>query len=177
MLDHSRFLELYFTHENGLRSFIRALVWDRSEFEDVFQTVMLTLWKKFDTYDQSRPFGPWARGVAMKEVLQMRRESGRRPTPFSPETVQAILESFELNEAKNADSSNEQEALDKCVGVLPQRWRKLLELRYSEGLRLADLATRIGNSLAATQRDISRARQQLAECVKRRLASTTEGSV
>ncbi len=177
MLDHSRFLELYFTYENGLRSFIRALVWDRSEFEDVFQTAVLTLWKKFDTYDESRPFGPWARGVAMKEVLQMRRESGRRPTPFSPETVQAILESFELKEAKLADSSNEQEALEKCVGVLPQRWRKLLELRYREGLRLSDLATRIGNSLAATQRDISRARQQLAECVKRRLASTTESTL
>jgi RNA polymerase sigma-70 factor len=169
------FLELYLTHENGLRAFVRALVRDRSEFDDAFQRVVLILWQKFDTYDSVRPFGPWARGVAAKEVFQVRRESGRYPTPFSPEVVQAIVDSFDRQSPVGQDSSRELEALECCVAALPRHWQQLVELRYRDGLALADMAAGLGRTLAATQRDLSRARQQLADCIKRRLVAVLKG--
>jgi RNA polymerase sigma-70 factor (ECF subfamily) len=177
MVDHANFLEFFLAHENALRVFVRTLVRDRSEFDDIFQTVVLTLWKKFDTYDPTRPFGPWSRGVAIKEIFQMRRESGRRPTPFSPETVQAILESFEREVTSRTEVSSELEALERCVEALPSKWKQLLDLRYSNGLRIAEMADKNGNTLASTQRELSRARQQLADCIKRRLTLIKTGTV
>lgn len=173
----ANFLELYLAHEDGLRAFVRALVRDRSDFDDTFQRVVLTLWQRFDAYDPSRPFGPWARGVAAREVFQVRRESGRYPTPFSPEVVQAIVDSFDRQSPSALQSSSEFEALEHCVGALPSRWRRLIDLRYQDGLSLAEMALQIGRTLAATQRDLSRARRQLAECVQRRLAAFVEGPV
>lgn len=172
--DHSEFLELFLANEVSLRSAVRVLVRDRSELDDTFQTIALTLWRKFDSYDASRPFGAWARGVAVKEVLQARRESGRRPTPFSPEAVQAILEALDRQEAIQKDASGQFEALERCIEALPRRWRQLIDLRYADGLCLSDMATRINRTFAATQRDLSRARRQLADCVKQRLGITAE---
>jgi RNA polymerase sigma-70 factor, ECF subfamily len=177
MADESQFLGLYLAHEEGLRAFVRALVRDRSEFDDAFQMVVLTLWEKFDTYDKTRPFGPWARGVAAKDVFQVRRESGRRPTPFSPEVVEAILDSFERRLTSNPPESHQLEALEHCVGALPGRWRRLLDLRYTDGLSLAEMAGRIGRTLGATQRALSRVRQQLADCVKQRLLIIARGTL
>jgi RNA polymerase sigma-70 factor (ECF subfamily) len=156
MADQRRFMELYLAHEDGLRSFVRALVRTRTDFDDVFQTVVLTLWERFDTYDETRPFGPWARGVAAREVFQARRDSGRRPTPFSPKVVEAPV-------------SQRLEALERYLEALPGRARRLLSLRYFDGLSLAEMALRVGSTLGATQRSLSRARQQLAECVRQRL--------
>ena len=175
MADHSNFLELFLANEAGIRSAVRALVRDRSDFDDTFQAVAMALWKKFDVYDVSRPFGAWARGVAVKEVLQARRESGRRPTPFSPEAVQAIIEAFERHAPTAQASSAEFEALEHCIAALPSRWRQLLDLRYRDSLSLAEMATRIGRTLAATERDLSRARQQVADCIKQRVAIMAEG--
>jgi RNA polymerase sigma-70 factor, ECF subfamily len=172
--DHTEFLELFLANEASLRSAVRILVRDRSELDDTFQTIALTLWRKFDSYDASRPFGAWARGVAVKEVLQARRESGRRPTPFSPEAVQAILEALDRQEATQKDTTGQFEALERCIEALPSRWRQLIDLRYADGLCLSDMATRINRTLAATQRDLSRARRQLAECVKQRVGITAE---
>lgn len=175
MTGKAEFLEHYLAHENGLRTLVRALVRNRSEFEDVFQRVVLTLWQKFESYDSARPFGPWARGVAAKEVLRVRRENGRLPTPFSPEVVQAILDAFDRQSPMAQDSSRELEALECCIAALPSRWQRLVDLRYREGLDLADLADRIGGTLAATQRDLSRARQRLATCIKQRLTAMIRG--
>jgi len=176
VVDHANFLELFLANEAGLRAAVRALVRDRSEFEDTFQTVALTLWKNFESYDGSRPFGAWARGVAVNKVLQSGRESGRRPTPFSPEALQAILEAFERHESTRHETSSESMALQHCMAALPNRWRQLLDLRYADGLSIAEMATRLGRTLASTQRELSRARQRLADCIKRRLVTMTENA-
>ncbi|WP_425395120.1 sigma-70 family RNA polymerase sigma factor [Aeoliella sp.] len=176
MNQQSQFLELYLAHEQELRTCIRALVRNYSEYEDVFQVVVLRLWEKFSTYDADRPFGPWARGVAVREVLEARRKDGKRPTPFSPEAVQAILDTFESYWLKNRPSSDRMEALEQCVDSLRERQKQLLGLRYSDGLRMSELARRLGRTAAATQRELSRLRERLADCIRRRLAPESGGS-
>ena len=178
MADKSHFLDLFLANEAGIRAAVRALVRDRNDFDDTFQAVALALWKKFGTYDATRPFGAWARGVVVKEVLQVRRATGRRPTPFSPEAVQAILDAFERQSTTdNKSRSAEFEALEHCIGALPGRWKQLLDLRYRDSLSLKDMSERLERTLAATQRDLSRARQRVAECIQQKLASWAEGKL
>ena len=170
MADQTRFLQLYLANETSIRAFLYSLVRDRREFDDVYQTVVLRLLEKFDRYDASRPFGPWARGVAANEVLAFRRSEGRCPTPFSPEVVGHILDSFEARLA--AESFDRQEALDECLKSVPEESRQLLALRYRESLPMADIAARVGGTMAATQRAIARLRVRLGECIERRLGDT-----
>lgn len=174
MVDQEQFLKLYLENEDHIKSFLRVLVRVQSDYEDICQSVAMTLWRKFDTYDESRPFGPWARGVAMREVLQSRRDSARCPTPFPAELVSSLLEAFEHHAATASDTGARMEALKKCLEALPPKSRRFVQLRYRDAFSIADIAQQIGSTSAATQRALSRIRARLAECIGRRLSIVRE---
>jgi RNA polymerase sigma-70 factor (ECF subfamily) len=159
-------------HEAGLRAFLGAMLRTRALCDDVFQEVALTLWEQAERYDASRPFGPWARGIAANKVLERRRRDRRFPLAFSPETIEAVTRAFARTEAS---TRREAEALEHCLERLPERTRDLLAMRYEEDLSGDDIARRTGRTIVAIYQALSRARKALADCIRRRLAAEQEG--
>src|SRR5262245_54086453 len=86
-------------HERDLKAFIGSLVRDPGARDDVFQEVALAIWEQASAYDPARPFGAWARGIAVHKILQRRRQDARFPARFSPDTLQAVLDAYERREA------------------------------------------------------------------------------
>jgi RNA polymerase sigma-70 factor, ECF subfamily len=170
MADREEFLKLYLEAERDIRCFLRMLVRNSNDFEDACQAVALNLWKSFDTYDATRPFGRWARGVAINVVYQQRRAGAREPILFPPEVASEILDAYELSLQSEPSGAERIEALRKCVDALPARSQKFLELRYVESLSLADIAQFVGSTVGASQRALSRIRACVARCVEQRLA-------
>ena len=168
MDDRNTFLRTLLAHEADLRAFIGSLVRDRHAREDVFQDVAVTLWRQADRYDPARSFGAWARGVAANKILQRRREDLRFPVVFLPETIQAVLQAFDRTEH---DAPGRPEALAECLKQLPEEPRRLLALKYEEDLHADQIAQRVGRTLDAVYRALSRIRAALEECVRRRMAS------
>jgi RNA polymerase sigma-70 factor (ECF subfamily) len=165
---NAEFLRLFISNVGDIRAFLRTLIRNPRDLEDVLQSVALVLWEKFDQYDRGRPFGAWARGVAATEVLIFRRHAGRW-TCFSPEVVTAILDAYEARMNATTAQSERIEALEKCLEVIPKRSRQLLDLRYGRAMSIEDVAMNVNQTLAATQRALSRIRHQLAECIEQRL--------
>lgn len=163
---NERFLKLLLPVQPDLKAFIASMVRDRAAAEDLYQDVCLTLWQSFSTYDPARPFGAWARGVAGKKILQSYEKTRRTPLAFSPRTIQAVLEAFDRTEP---DGTGETEGLRDCIGKLPDRSRALLVLRYERGLKLGEMAREERKSLDAVHKLLSRIRETLEECLKRRL--------
>ena len=85
------------------------------------------LWREFDRYDSSRPFGAWARGVAAKTILRGLRQTRQLPTTLSPAAIEALELAFAAFERSE---SEEEEALRHCLDRLPDRSRDLVHLRY-----------------------------------------------
>ena len=86
---HDQFLPHFLPIQADLRAFIGAAVRDVVTREDVFQEVAMILWKKFDLYDPVRPFGAWARGIAIRKILEDRRLRGKLPETCTAETLEA----------------------------------------------------------------------------------------
>jgi RNA polymerase sigma-70 factor (ECF subfamily) len=168
MDNQERFLKLLLRHEEEVKAFIGALVRDRHLRDEVFQETALTLWQKFDQYDPNLSFGAWARGIAARKVLQQRNRAGRAGVPFSTEAVEAVLAAYDRTEARDSPSID---ALEECVGKLPERSRHLLALRYRESLKLADIARAVRSTEDAVHKALARIRAWLEECVKRRLTA------
>lgn len=168
----AEFLRLFLAAEIDIRAFIRAIVRDSRDVDDVFQSVAVVLLEKFDQYDRGRSFGAWARGIAAKEVLMMWRKNGKSPTPFSPEIVNAIKDSYEQQLPVIGNTSERLDALEQCIGSLPGSWREMLDYRYRQALPIRTVAEKVGKTFAATQRALSRMHRRLAECVESRLAIT-----
>ncbi len=165
MSAHEDFLKLFLRHQDGVRAFVGSVVRDRSAADDVFQEVSLALWESFASYDPARPFGAWARGIAFKKVLQGREKSRRTPLAFSPQTIQAVLDAYDRTEAAAPDT----DGLRDCIAKLPPRSRSLLALRYERSLKLGEIAKEVGSSLDAVHKLLSRIRENLQECLERRL--------
>jgi RNA polymerase sigma-70 factor, ECF subfamily len=164
------FLSLLLAHESRLRAYVGVLIRDVHAREDVFQEIVLALWHGWPRYDQARPFGPWARGVATRQVLKAIRESRRFPCIFPPETIALIREQFDRTEDTHAER---EEALSLCVAALPDHAQQILALRYSESLPCAEIARRLDQSLDAIHQTLSRLRPRLADCIRRRLNRET----
>ena len=172
MADREIIFRLLMQHEGGLRAFLGAMLRNRALCDDVFQEVALALWEQAERYDASRPFGPWARGIAANKVLERRRRDRRFPLAFSPETIEAVTQAFARTEPS---ARRELDALEDCFQRLPQRDRDLLALRYEEDLSAGEIARRTSRTLAAIYQALSRARAALGDCIRRRLAVEQEG--
>ncbi len=169
---HEEYLAHFLKCQDELRAFIGAVVSDRGARDDVFQETALILWRRFEEYDSTRPFGAWARGVATFVALKARTRSGRCPVLFSPEIVQAVAEGFDR--IPTHDSSS-QEALRACLERLPERSRQLLALRYERTLELTEIAASAGEKIETVQKALYRLRQALRECVERHLTLQAKG--
>src|SRR3974390_281119 len=64
-----RFLSLFLRSEREVFRYVAALVPNLTEAEDIVQQTALSLWEKFDSYDPTQPFTPWACRFALYEAL------------------------------------------------------------------------------------------------------------
>lgn len=160
------YLRHLFAAEADLRAFIGSLVRDRAVRDDVFQNIAIVLWKRFGDYDPGRSFGAWARGVAARVVKQELRKNARFPLALAPEDIDAVREAFDRTEPT---SDRRRDALRECLRRLPSRSRRLLALRYDEGLSCEAVAGRVGRGVEAVYQALSRLRKKLETCVLARL--------
>lgn len=166
------FLRLFLANERDLRAFLSAAVRDAASSEDIFQETAAALWQAFGNYDPERPFGPWARGVALNKLRQYRRKIFRGPLVLPEDALLAVAAVF--NEAPDPAYSEDNEeriqALENCMQELPPRSTQLLDMRYGEALSALEIATRTGQSPDVIYQTLSRLRRSLAACIRRRLA-------
>ena len=165
---NDQFLELLLRHQTEVKAFIGSVIRNRQARDDVFQEVAIILWKRFAEYDPSRPFGAWARGIAVNKVLRELREQRRFPAVLEPDAIEAICRAFDR---EVCDTDGRRDALAECVGRLPLRSRELLEMRYEKGWSCEDISKQLSLSCDAVYQAFSRVRAKLAMCVDWRLKS------
>jgi DNA-directed RNA polymerase specialized sigma24 family protein len=80
-VDHDIFMRLLLANEREIMRYVCALVPSPNDAEEIVQQTAILLWEKFDQYDQSRPFTPWACRFALNVSKQW---MARRSCPSQP---------------------------------------------------------------------------------------------
>ncbi|MEX2307336.1 MAG: sigma-70 family RNA polymerase sigma factor [Pirellulales bacterium] len=132
-----QFAALWTAAQPTIAAFIRTLIPDYQQADEVLQRVAVTLVRKFDQYDQSRPFTAWAVGFAKYEVLYYRRERATDRHLFGEDIVEQIAIHYELL-AEDVDPVRE--ALQQCLEQLKGRSKHVIELRYRRGMKSSAIA-------------------------------------
>ena len=65
---HNLFSELIARHQSELYAYIFAIVRNWEDADDLFQSVCLVLWRKFESFRPGSSFFSWARQTAKIEV-------------------------------------------------------------------------------------------------------------
>lgn len=161
------FATLWAESYDKLRTYVRIFVPILHDADDVLQDTAVAIAKDFDKYDPERPFLEWAVGVARNRVLQYYRKRGRdRRMIFDVETVLKIEGSL-LELEPRIDSY--EEPLEFCLQKLPERSRRMLELRYTCTMSADEIAVQLKMTVQSVYTRLSQIRVVLRDCVRRQL--------
>jgi RNA polymerase sigma-70 factor, ECF subfamily len=131
---------LYVRFADDVFGYVRSIVRDSHESQDITQNVFAKLMKAIQRYEPGDvPFAAWILRVARNAAVDHLR--ARRQIPFA--------------EVRTDDEGHEQigfersQCLRDALGQLPQEQREVLVLRHIAGLSPREIADRLGKSEAS----------------------------
>ncbi|WP_147869514.1 sigma-70 family RNA polymerase sigma factor [Stieleria maiorica] len=168
MVDDDRaeqFIQLLAQHERRLAAYVLTFVPRSADADDILQETKLALWRSFDQFEIGTNFGAWARQAALNRIFDFRKRKGRESQHlvFSDDCLQQLADAFEQDAPRR---ETQLERLSDCVAKLSPNHRRILSLRYGEGLQMQAVADRIDRTVPATYRVLSRIRLVLRDCVR-----------
>lgn len=166
-------MRLALEHRAQLWGFLMGLTKDPQKAEDLFQNTYLILCEKWEQYRPGTNFMAWARQIARYEFLAS-VDPDRRP--FLTAEMEVLELALQASETREAPSLR-RDALRRCLDRLPDaRGRRVLELRYGQGLSGTRVAKEVDVSLNALYTLLSRVRRALQDCVERQLRAEEAGA-
>ena len=158
-----------------LRVYLRCLVAE-TEIDDLLQETLVAAWRNLESYDRSRPLGPWLRGIARNTAFAHFRKNNKA-VPFDPEWIHALEDRCASLQRQPGDNLEEKLAgLRHCIEQLPEPYRESIKLRYQQVVSAETMAHTLKISLENVKKRLQRARVWLAECLQKKL-SAEEGLV
>lgn len=148
----------------AVAAFLTSVVRDFRERDDLLQEVAVVVLESFDRYDESRPFVPWAIGIARNRVGTWLRSRRRARVTFDSVAIEQLAAAFA---AIPADDYRRLDRLAECLGRLESKARELCDLRYREDLKPAAIAPRLGMTANSVAKALQRVRDRLRECIER----------
>jgi len=164
---HDDFLRLFAVSEPALRAFVRSLVPRRDDVPEVMQEVAVVLWRKFGDLASPGDFRKWAFGVARLEALAWARDKARDRHVFDAELLATLAEAAASSSQR---LEAQREALEHCLGKLPESRRQLVLSAYAPGTSIQEMAVQRGQTRMAIYKLLHRIRLTLVECTRRELA-------
>jgi RNA polymerase sigma-70 factor, ECF subfamily len=165
---HDLFSELIARHHNQLYAYILAIVRNREDARDLFQSVCLVLWRKFESFQPDSSFFSWARQTAKLVVISFLRHKRKLSRCVNEGLMDALAET--ILEAENDGADVYLVALQRCREKLGSADEELLRLRYVEELGSREIADRLGRPQPGVCNSLKRIRRWLFECIQMEVA-------
>jgi RNA polymerase sigma-70 factor (ECF subfamily) len=162
---HDLFTQLIARHQSELYGYIFAAVRNWGDADDLFQSVCLVLWSKFDTFQPGSSFFAWARQTAKIKVGDFFRR--RHLASYITEDLLDVLSDIDV---RDSDEELYLAALQRCRTKLTDTDEELLNLHYAGGLISREIANRLQRSHASVCHSLKRIRRWLFECIQRDIA-------
>lgn len=167
-----QFLSLFLRSEREIFRYVAVLVPDVADAEDIVQQTAIALWEKFDAYDPSLPFTPWACRFALNKARQwMERRQRWRVLLENGLAEELALRREELRPELEFRLKH----LEGCLNKLPGEQRSLVEGYYYRRDSIENLAETSSRTVAATYKTLQRVRQTLQSCIEN--ATKPEGAI
>lgn len=128
-------------NRTAIVSFIKNNIRASVDAEDIFQKASLTMWKKYETFDNETSFFSWAATIARFQSNNHRRSSERCPVSFDSEVYDVVSIKYQT-EYKEEDEryDNLQIALDSLDEDIKDLFMKV----YVNGEQIKDIAEKSG---------------------------------
>jgi len=167
-LDDVYIVRLYQQHALSLVTYVRRHVSSREDAEDIVLEVFMAALKQpeLSRLGEEKQLA-WLQRVAYYKFVDHYRRAISRPAVSLQEVAEMLL----VDEGQSPDQlvlRNEEDALlRQKLGQLPEHYQVILQLRFANGLRCAEIASRLHKSEGAVRMLLSRALNTLREVYAR----------
>ncbi len=133
--------------------------------DDITQQVFLEFIGKAGQWDLQRDVRPLLAGMTRNVAMRAWREHTRTLPEQLSELAEHIRQLAEQNDP-TARGPEEIDALKRCLGKLPDKSKRLLELHYYLDVSSVDIARQMQMNADAVRRALFRLREQLRRCIR-----------
>ena len=162
--DVMAFVDLYDSLSASVYGMAWRVVRDSHRAEDVTQDVFLEVWRKAQSFDESRGSAKtWVMAIAHRRAV----DAVRRHETLKRQDVQAM--SDEVSHDGPADQLLEKEehaAVRRCLDTLTELQLESVRLAYFNGYSYAEVATRLGKPAATIKTRIRDGLIRLRDCLE-----------
>jgi RNA polymerase sigma-70 factor (ECF subfamily) len=173
--DETAFEELYRSYYRPLLQFVSPLVSSLAIAEEVVEDVFIQLWENRESIRIQHSVNTYlftavrnrAFNVARREQVERRWHESAAVAPSdlnrNPSGLQA--------DDERIDSERIQSVVRAAIEALPEQRRRVLQLRWQQGMSYAEIAEVVGSSVVAVERQLSRTLKALRMALPEWLSS------
>jgi RNA polymerase sigma-70 factor (ECF subfamily) len=157
-------------HEQRLFRQAIALCHDCATAEDLAAETLIEAWKSIGRFDGSCRFSTWLYAILLHRHQKLARKQRSRPVPLSALPAaeagagEQLLENLADAQPSSPDALAQTEAdarLREAVGLLPEKHRQVVLLRFFEDAALPEIAAALGLSLGTVKSRLHHALEKL----------------
>jgi RNA polymerase sigma-70 factor (ECF subfamily) len=165
-LHQDQIVKCLLSERSRVLGFVRAILGGSEGTEDVFQDASLLAISKAEEIVDEAHLMAWLRVVCRNLARNVKRANSRSAIALSDEVL-ALLEShWSQRDGRSSDAAR---ALSECLEKLPAKSSELVRLRYLDGLKVQEVAERVGRPAASLYVVFGRISAALANCIDREL--------
>ena len=149
---------------------VSSMLFSTHEMEDLVQKVFVNAYEKLDRFENGRDFGKWIKGIARNTVrmhLRSNRTVEKHKSLYREWSLSQLEadENFEMIDQKS-------KALENCFQEVSENNKAIVEIKYRKLWTLDKIAEKLGRSLEAVTKALSRTRAELRICIRRRITES-----
>jgi RNA polymerase sigma-70 factor (ECF subfamily) len=151
------FVYLYDNYSGALFGIVNAIVTDKEAASDVLQNVFINIWKKIDSYDESKGrLFTWMLNIARNAAIdELRSRSYKESKKNQPIEGNVDISSSFVNPV------TDDIGLKKMLSKLKEEWRVLVDLSYFQGFTHEEISKALNIPLGTVKTRIRAALIQL----------------
>lgn len=172
--DSEAFQKIVYLFQSRIRAFIGSYLRDADAVDDLAQEVFLAAFRSLPNYRGESAFSTWLFGISRNYVLMHLREQTKWQKPASLQANMMLWRAEQLEEddlSNLAEHEREIAALQECIGKLPPDRAEMVSAHYFKARSIVEMARETGRKEGTLRMMLLRVRQDLRDCVKRRLGA------
>lgn len=162
--DRTSFAILAREHHRGLLAYAKALTREDHTSRDLVQDAFVVAWRNLATFDVTRDFGSWMRGIVRNKWRESLRKNSRQVN-----LDDEVLEHLEAD-ARQWQGLRDQGGvfarLEMCLKKLPGNLAEAVKAFYYDGYSTDEAADVLSVEGATLRKRLERARGGLRECLQ-----------
>ncbi|HTC42934.1 MAG TPA: sigma-70 family RNA polymerase sigma factor [Candidatus Acidoferrales bacterium] len=161
-------------HQGRVFAVAGGILRNREDVEDIAQQVFLKAYFSLKRFDQRSAFSTWLYKITVNECWDLLRKKKVRPLVFESELSEEQAHAYQSTEQKAefapdiSEQLDTKQQLDHWLECLEERDRTMLVLKEVQGFTVEEIAEIMGINGNTVKVRLFRARQKIAEKIRRK---------